>query len=110
LPVPEISAATLAQKLEGPEEDRPLLVDVRSADEHQYVCLPGSILLPLPEIDQRDEEIAAFTGKRVVVYCHLGVRSLHGAAYLRSRGIDACSLAGGIEAWAVNVDPQMRRY
>ncbi len=44
------------------------------------------------------------------MYCHLGVRSLDGAAYLQSLGFNACSLAGGIEAWSCEVDPKVRRY
>jgi sulfur-carrier protein adenylyltransferase/sulfurtransferase len=45
-----------------------------------------------------------------VVICHLGVRSWHAAAFLESVGFAASSLAGGIDRWAVDVDPRMPRY
>jgi rhodanese-related sulfurtransferase len=46
----------------------------------------------------------------VVVLCHHGVRSYQAAAFLDSVGIPAASLRGGIEGWAVDVDPRMPRY
>jgi rhodanese-related sulfurtransferase len=38
------------------------------------------------------------------------VRSLDGAAYLRSRGLDAVSLQGGIDLYSRLVDPRLPRY
>ncbi len=108
MPVPEVTPEELAAWLRGAEP--PALVDVRSPQEHAYVALQGSLLLPLGELEEHEEEIAALRGKRVVVYCHHGVRSLDGAAYLRDAGVDAYSLAGGIERYAVRVDPTLRRY
>jgi rhodanese-related sulfurtransferase len=87
-----------------------IFVDVRNPDEHAYAAIPNSLLIPLYEIEERAEELEAHKGKPLVVYCHLGVRSLDGAAYLRSLGHDARSLAGGIEAWSCEIDPSIRRY
>ncbi|MBK7860605.1 MAG: hypothetical protein IPJ65_18800 [Archangiaceae bacterium] len=88
----------------------PLLVDVRTAYEHQLAKISPSLLLPLHEIEERAAELDPHKGRRIVVYCHLGVRSLDGAAYLCSLGHDAVSLAGGIEAWSCEVDPKVPRY
>jgi rhodanese-related sulfurtransferase len=47
----------------------------------------------------------------VVVYCHHGVRSQAGAALLERLGFkDVVSLAGGIDAWSLLVDPRVPRY
>jgi len=110
MPIPEIDPSTLAAQLSGPPEARPVLLDVRFPDENAYVALPGSVLIPLPELDERAEELEAFRGKPVVVYCHHGVRSLDGAAFLRSRGLDAVSLRGGIDLYSRAVDPRLPRY
>jgi rhodanese-related sulfurtransferase len=110
VPIPEIDPATLAQQLSGPPESRPVLLDVRFPEEHAYVAFPGSVLIPLPELDEHNEELEAFRGKRVVVYCHHGVRSLDGTAYLMSRGLDAVSLRGGIDLYSRAVDPSLPRY
>jgi len=47
----------------------------------------------------------------VICYCHHGMRSLDAAAWLRFQGIErAKSLAGGIERWSLDVDPNVPRY
>jgi rhodanese-related sulfurtransferase len=108
--VPEISPENLAARLKGPETARPILVDVRTPEEHATVALPGSMLLPLQELESLNKEVAALAGKEVVVYCHHGVRSRSGAAYLQAHGVTASSLAGGIDAYAVRIDPKLKRY
>jgi rhodanese-related sulfurtransferase len=85
--VTEITPEALAARLSGPPEQRPVLLDVRTPDEHQLVALPGSMLLPLQELERRSAEVDELAGKDVVVYCHHGMRSLRGAAYLTSRGV-----------------------
>ncbi|RKI45015.1 hypothetical protein D7X55_37880, partial [Corallococcus sp. AB049A] len=72
--------------------------------------LPGSVLMPLPELEDFHEQLEAFRGRPVVVYCHHGVRSLHGAAYLLDRGLEAVSLQGGIDLYSRTVDPSLPRY
>jgi rhodanese-related sulfurtransferase len=110
MPVPEIAPEALAKLLAGPAETRPALLDVRFHNENAYVALPGSVLIPLPELEERADELESFRGRPVVVYCHHGVRSLHGAAYLMSRGLEAMSLQGGIDLYSEFVDPNLPRY
>ena len=107
-PVREITATQLAAALKGPNP--PLLVDVRTPHEHDLAAIKPCVLLPLHEIEERASELDEHKGRPVVVYCHLGVRSLDGAAYLRSLGHDAVSLEGGIEAWSCEIDPRVPRY
>jgi rhodanese-related sulfurtransferase len=110
MPIPEITPSELARRLAGPPEARPVLVDVRFPQEHEYVALPDSVLMPLPELEDFHEQMDALKGRPVVVYCHHGVRSLHGAAYLIDRGLDAVSLQGGIDLYSLTVDPSLPRY
>lgn len=110
MPIPEISPHELAERLRGPRAAQPVLVDVRTHGEHQLVALPGSVLIPLHELDERVDELEGAEGREVVVYCHHGVRSISGAAILRERGFDAKSLAGGIDLYSVTVDPSLPRY
>ena len=84
------------------------LVDVRQPWEHELAALPASLLLPLPELAERLDEVAPPEGALVVVYCHHGVRSLSGASLLERHG--AVSLAGGIDAWSLRIDPAVPRY
>jgi adenylyltransferase/sulfurtransferase len=87
------------------------LVDVRQRWEHDLVSLAGSVLLPLDALPARVAELDPPTGALVVAYCHHGVRSLNAAMFLAARGwSDVASLAGGIDAWAREIDPSLPRY
>ena len=46
--------------------------------------------------------------KKCVVICHHGIRSLSGAMYLRSLGVKAYSLKGGLDLWAREIDPSLK--
>jgi rhodanese-related sulfurtransferase len=47
----------------------------------------------------------------LIVYCHHGVRSLNVVNWLRNQGVEDCqSMAGGIDAWTLAVDPTVPRY
>ena len=107
--IPQIRPAELKGLLDA---GKPVyLLDVRNPDEHAYCRLPDSQLIPLPELPHRLDEVAPPEGALVVVYCHHGIRSLSGAAILQNGGhANVASLAGGIDAWSVLVDPAVPRY
>lgn len=99
----------LARKLAAGEPV--YLLDVREPWEHEHAHLPGDVHIPLGELSERVAEVEPPAGATVVVYCHHGVRSLSGAAILEMNGVPvAFSLAGGIEAWSVLIDPTVPRY
>lgn len=104
----EISVADLASRLRAAEPV--FLLDVREGWEREIARLPGDVHIPMGEIPDRLAEIVPPSGGLLVTYCHLGVRSLEVAAFLERHGLEAVSLAGGIEAWAQEVDPRMARY
>lgn len=107
--IAEITVATLSAML---KEGKPvLLVDVRQPEEHEFAALPNSLLIPLGELPVRAKEVDPPAGAQVVVYCHHGIRSRKGAAFLEACGISpVASLAGGIDAWSQFVDPDVPRY
>jgi adenylyltransferase/sulfurtransferase len=89
--------------------DRPFLLDVREVAEHQLVRLEGDVLIPLGELVARRQELDP--DREIVVYCHHGNRSGKATAYLRHNGFPyARNLRGGIEEWAVRIDPSLPRY
>lgn len=88
-----------------------LIIDVREDWEREIGRIPGDVHVPMNEIPRRLAELRAPDGGKVVIYCHAGVRSLMAAGYLEENGIPgALSLAGGIDAWSCEVDPQVPRY
>jgi rhodanese-related sulfurtransferase len=92
-------------------DDQAVLVDCREADEYALVSIGGAVLVPMSEIQVRIGELAPLADRRVIVYCHLGGRSAQVAAWLRKQGFaQAQSMAGGIDQWAVEIEPEMARY
>jgi len=107
--VQQINVKQLAQHLADGQSV--YLVDVRQPEEHEAAALPESYLIPLGELPGRADEIRPPGDALVVVYCHHGIRSLSGAAILEQLGFTkVVSLAGGIDAWSLHVDPKVPRY
>ncbi len=89
--------------------ESPLFLDVREPFEVEIGHLGPDLHLPLGTLSSRWEEIPE--GRLVIVYCHHGVRSLRAAQFLRAKGLEEVrSLAGGIEAWSLRIDPSISRY
>lgn len=85
------------------------LVDVREPWEWNLCHLEEARHIPMGEIPVRYLELDP--EDEVVVYCHVGQRSAMVVQYLRQQGFQkAVNLRGGIEAWASQVDPTLRRY
>ena len=110
MPIPEVTPEALQQRLEADDASRPVLLDVRTHGEHQLVALSDAILIPLHELADRLDELDDVREREIVVYCHHGVRSLSGAAILNASGFRAVSLRGGIDLYAIAVDPNLPRY
>ena len=105
----ELSCTEVRGQLDREEEF--LLLDCREEAEFAHVRIEGATLLPMSEIQQRSGEIEEWKGRPVVVYCHHGGRSLQVTHWLRQQGWEqAQSMAGGIDVWAVEIDPSLPRY
>jgi rhodanese-related sulfurtransferase len=107
--VKQIDVHELRRKLAADEPV--LLLDVRQPWENETAVLPWSQLIPLPELPSRFAEVAPPAGAMLVVYCHHGIRSLSAAHFLERAGFtNVVSLAGGIDAWSIEIDPKVPRY
>jgi rhodanese-related sulfurtransferase len=79
-----------------------LLLDVRNPDEwnDDLGHIEGARLLPLPELESRIGELAAWKDKPVVTVCRVGARSRTAAEEMAAAGFQNVSnLAGGMAAW-----------
>ena len=103
----EVAPAELRQQVENGE--KLVLLDVRRHDEVEICALPGSLHVPMDELEERVSELDP--SAKTVVLCHHGVRSLSVTVYLRGRGFrDVKSLEGGIDLWSRVIDPSIPRY
>ena len=88
-----------------------VLLDVRNDDELARACIKGCMHVPLDKLDDRLDDLEALKGKEFVVMCHTGIRSQMAQEYLTVQGFKRVrNLDGGIEAYAVHVDPSVGRY
>jgi adenylyltransferase/sulfurtransferase len=85
------------------------LLDVREPWEHSLAKIDGSVLIPLGTIPQSLDKLDH--DAEIVAYCHHGMRSGDAAAFLLQQGFkDVKNLIGGIDAWSIQVDPNVPRY
>ncbi len=73
------------------------VIDVREPMEYRAGHVPGAVLIPLGRLGEKLDEVP--TSGRVNVICASGNRSMQATDFLRSRGIEAYSVAGGTGAW-----------
>jgi len=104
--IPQMSVKELKQRREAGEEV--FLLDVREPYEHQIAQIGGT-LIPMNDVPQRLAEIPR--DREVVVQCKSGGRSQRVAEFLQQAGYAKVkNLAGGIIAWADEIDPKVPKY
>lgn len=105
-----------AVKAIGPKELKALLdsgqvkelLDVRTPAERATASIASSRLLDDAEMGRLD---ALDKSTPIAFYCHHGGRSQNAAEHYLQQGFKTVyNLAGGIDAWSMQVDPKVPRY
>ena len=87
------------------------LLDCRTQKEKDVAAIDGAVFMPIQEIPDRIEELDAYLDRKLIVFCHAGVRSMKVTMFLRERGFeDVWSMAGGIDLWSQAIDGAVPRY
>lgn len=89
---------------------RTVLIDVRTSPEWHTAHIPGSVHIPLDRLAEHVDTLPLDRAEHIAVLCHHGVRSMKATLFLREKGFDAFSIAGGIDLWARDADPCIPRY
>jgi adenylyltransferase/sulfurtransferase len=103
----EISCFELKERMDS--DEKTFLLDVREGFEAEISSLPNAKLIPLNELKNRFYELdpSGF----ITVYCRSGGRSAQAVDILKELGFDRVrTLKGGINAWAMEIDPDMPIY
>jgi rhodanese-related sulfurtransferase len=95
------------QIIEGEELYRKLamgepivVLDVRTETEFAASHIPGSILIPLHQLENRIKEVPN-SGSPVAVICEHGIRGVSACRFLAEHGIGPLyNLTGGLESWS----------
>ena len=110
--IPEMTVQDLKQLLDSGADDF-VLVDVRNPHEYEIAQIPGSVLVPLPDIEQgsgvtKVKEL--MNGHRLIAHCKMGGRSAKALGILKEAGIEGTNLKGGITAWSQEIDSSVPQY
>ena len=95
----DMESVSIRDLLARMEDGTILLLDVRSGDEFARGHLPGSINIPIDQVEQRMSELSETA--EVVAYCkgQYCVLTMEAVSILRSSGRRASPLAGGVSEW-----------
>jgi cysteine synthase/rhodanese-related sulfurtransferase len=103
-----VAPTDLAKELNGgaPEAPKPLVIDVRPADQYADMHVPGAVNLPQSELNQRKGELPPDINAPIVMVCGIGKFSKHTTLFLKSLGYrNVRSLKGGINEWVRKQQP-----
>jgi rhodanese-related sulfurtransferase/molybdopterin-guanine dinucleotide biosynthesis protein A len=90
--VPEVDIEELARRRAAGV----VVLDVRNPDEYEAGHVPGAVLLPLGELNERWQEVPEGD---VLVICKSGARSARAVEALNGVGRTTANVAGGTMAW-----------
>ncbi|GJD18932.1 UBA/THIF-type NAD/FAD-binding protein [Rivularia sp. IAM M-261] len=108
----EITVHDLKQLLDSGAKDF-VLLDVRNPHEYEIAKIPGSVLIPLPDIEAGsgvNQVKELLNGHRLVVHCKSGARSAKALGILKDAGIEGTNVIGGILAWSKEIDSSVPSY
>lgn len=104
-----LTATELTLWLDDEQLDTPVLLDVREPWEFETCHIAGSVTMPMNTVPDNLAELDA--AQPIICICHHGVRSMQVGMYLEQRGFKrVINLAGGVDAWARQVDSSMPTY
>jgi rhodanese-related sulfurtransferase len=105
----QLTASQLSQRLTDTSQTAPVLLDVREPWEFALCAIPGSVNMPMKALPARYLELNE--DAEIVLICHHGMRSYQCGVFLERQGFGGViNLAGGVAAWAEEVDTDMPRY
>ena len=105
--IPQIQVRELEQRIASGQSF--ILLDVREPFEFEMARIEGANLIPLGQLPARLDELDR--AQEIFVFCHSGVRSGQAAEFLRAAGFaKVANVAGGIDAWSEEIDPNVPRY
>lgn len=108
----EMTVTELKQVLDSQSDDI-LLLDVRNPNEYEIARIPGSVLVPLPDIENGDgvEKVKSLlNGHRLIAHCKMGGRSAKALGILKQHGVEGTNVKGGITAWSKEIDASVPEY
>ena len=98
----QITAEEAKKIMDSGEEH--IILDTREQDEFDEGHIPGAILIPYTEIENKAEAMLPDKDKLILVYCRSGRRSKIAAESLAKLGYTNVKEFGGIIDWPYEVE------
>ncbi|MCU0876283.1 MAG: FAD-dependent oxidoreductase [Pirellulaceae bacterium] len=83
-----------------PEDERPLLLDVRTPAEHAAGAIPGSLNIPIDELRANLSRLPQ--NRPIASYCQVGMRGYLATRILLQSGFSAVNLGGGYKTYRLH--------
>ncbi len=96
MPIKTVDSATLERWIDN---DEAVIIDVREPAEHAAKSIKNAILVPLKILSE--QTLPNIKGKKLVVHCHSGKRSISACEKLLAEKpeLEIYNLEGGISEW-----------
>jgi adenylyltransferase/sulfurtransferase len=109
----EITVQELKQILDSGSNEY-VVIDVRNPHEYEIARIPGTVLIPLPEIENGrgvEQVKELLNGHQLIAHCKMGGRSAKALGILKEQaGIEGINVKGGITAWSREIDASVPEY
>ena len=90
---PSVSQQQLLEKLK--QDQRPLLLDVRTVAEFSHGHIPGAVNVDIRQLQRALPRLSDYRYNEVIVYCETGSRARSAIPILRDAGFTQLLLADG---------------
>lgn len=110
--IPEMTVQDLKALIDSGDKDF-VLLDVRNPHEYEIAQIPGSVLIPLSDIENGKgvtQVKELLNGSKLIAHCKMGGRSAKALAILQENGITGTNVKGGIQAWSREIDSSVPEY
>ncbi len=85
------------------------IIDVREPFERDICSVAGADPIPMRQIPENMPTLPR--DQHLLLLCHHGGRSMRVTQFLRAQGFEnVTNIAGGIDAWASEIEPGMAKY
>ena len=91
---PQVDVETV---LAAPADQRPFLLDVRTAEEFSAGSIPGAVNIPVDDLRARLEELPR--DREIAAYCQVGQRGYLATRILQQAGFSAANIGGGYKTY-----------
>jgi len=90
------------------DENDITVIDVREDHEIEICSEKQFIHIKMNEIPNKTKELNK--SLKYAIICHSGIRSNMVCEYMENQGFIVMNVSGGVDEWAIKINPSLKRY